>query len=111
MPDEMYLKMIYRIRTGKKLNLNNPKTFNEKLQWLKLYVDNVKASVMVDKYLVRKYIANKLGEAYLIPLLGVYDRAEEIDVNRLPKEFVIKCTHDSGSVVLYRGHNTGSKNS
>lgn len=58
---------------------------------------------MVDKYLVRKYIADKIGEEYLIPLLGVYNGAEEIDVDQLPEEFVIKCTHDSGSVVLYRG--------
>lgn len=103
MPDEIYLKMIYRIRTGKKLDLKNPKSFNEKIQWLKLHSDNSKKTAMVDKYLVRKYISDKIGEEYLIPLLGVYNRAEEIDVDQLPNEFVIKCTHDSGSVVLYRG--------
>ena len=103
MPDEMYLKMMYRIRTGKKLNLKNPKSFNEKIQWLKLHGDNDSKTVLVDKYSVRQYIANKLGEEYLIPLLGVYNRAEEINVEQLPEEFVIKCTHDSGSVILYRG--------
>lgn len=107
-PDEIYLKMIYRIRTGKKLNLNKPVTFNEKIQWLKLHSDNARKAVMVDKYLVRKYIADKIGEEYLIPLLAVYDRAEEIDVDQLPEKFVIKCTHDSGSVILYGGgYNTG----
>lgn len=103
MPDEMYLRMIYRIRTGKKLNLKNPRSFNEKIQWLKLHGDNASKTVLVDKYSVRQYIASKIGEEYLIPLLGIYNNAEEINVEQLPKEFVIKCTHDSGSVILYRG--------
>lgn len=99
-PDEIYLKMIFRIRTGKKLNLKNPKTFNEKIQWLKLHNRDKSYSVMVDKYRVREYVADKIGEEYLIPLLGVYDDANDIVIDELPEEFVIKCTHDSGSVVL-----------
>ncbi|MCI8972006.1 MAG: glycosyl transferase [Lachnospiraceae bacterium] len=99
-PDELYLKLVYRIRTGGKLNLKNPQTFNEKLQWLKLHKRNDLYSIMVDKYRVRKYVADKIGKEYLIPLLGVYNNADDIDTKELPKEFVIKCTHDSGSVVL-----------
>lgn len=99
-PDDVYIKFIYRIKMGKKLNLDKPVSFNEKLQWLKLHDRNEKYSVMVDKYLVRKYVAEKIGEGYLIPVLGVYDKVEDIDVNKLPGKFVIKCTHDSGSVVL-----------
>ena len=99
-PDEPYLKILYRIRTGKKLNLNPPKTFNEKLQWLKIHNHDDKYSVMVDKYLVREYIADKIGSDYLIPLIGVYDNSYDINTDKLPDEFVIKCTHDSGSVIL-----------
>lgn len=103
-PDAVYIKMIYRMRTGKKLDLNNPTTFNEKLQWLKLYDRHEEYSEMVDKYQVREYIKNKIpdGEQYLIPLLGVYNDARDIDLDKLPNEFVVKCTHDSGSVVLCR---------
>jgi len=99
-PDEPYLKVLFRIRTGKKLNLTPPKTFNEKLQWLKIHNHDDRYSIMVDKYLVRDYIADKIGTDYLIPLLGVYNNANDININELPNEFVIKCTHDSGSVIL-----------
>lgn len=99
-PDKLYLKLIFRIRTGKKLNLENPETFNEKIQWLKLHNRDEKYSIMVDKYRVREYVADKIGREYLIPLLGVYENAADIDTDVLPEEFVIKCTHDSGSVVL-----------
>ncbi len=99
-PDEPYLKILYRIRTGKKLNLTPPKTFNEKLQWLKIHNHDARYSIMVDKYLVREYIADRIGSSYLIPILGVYDNSYDIDTDGLPDEFVIKCTHDSGSVIL-----------
>jgi len=72
-PDKLYLKFIFRIRTGKKLNLENPETFNEKIQWLKLHNRDKKYSIMVDKYKVREYVADKIGKEYLIPLLGVYE--------------------------------------
>lgn len=81
---------------GKKLNLDNPQTFNEKLQWLKLNNRNPQYTKMVDKYEVRKYIEEKIGEEYLIPLLGVWDSPDDIDFDSLPNQFVLKCNHNSG---------------
>lgn len=98
--DEKYLKYVYKERMKEELNLDNPKTFNEKLQWLKLYNHNPKYTKMVDKYEVREYIKNTIGEEYLIPLLGVYDKVEDIDFEALPNRFVLKTTHDSGTVVI-----------
>lgn len=95
-PDKLYLKTVFRLRTHKKLNLQNPKTFNEKLQWLKLNDRKPEYTMMVDKYEVRKYIAEKIGEEYLIPLLGVWDDPDDIDFDRLPEQFVLKCNHNSG---------------
>ena len=86
--DERYLKWIYRANMNKKLNLKNPTTFNEKLQWLKLYNRKNEYTQMVDKYLVRQYIASKIGEEYLIPLLGVWNDPKEIDFDALPRPFV-----------------------
>lgn len=96
MDDEKYLKKLYKANFGKELDLENPKTFNEKLQWLKLYDRKPEYTMMVDKYKVRKYIAERLGEEYLIPLLGVWDDPEEIDFDKLPNQFVLKCNHNSG---------------
>lgn len=95
-PDKAYLKLKYRLTMGKKLDLNPPESFNEKLQWLKLYNPNNEYRIITDKYLRRKYIAEKIGEEYLVPLLGVWDRAEDIDFDKLPDKFVLKCTHNSG---------------
>ncbi len=102
MPDAWYLKILYRWRMGEPLNLRHPKKYNEKLQWLKLYDRNPAYAGWVDKYEVRSYIAKKLGEEYLIPCYGVWDRFEDIDFDALPDAFVLKCTHDSGSVILCR---------
>ncbi|WP_273401844.1 ATP-grasp fold amidoligase family protein [Traorella massiliensis] len=104
-PDKLYLKLIYRKYMGKSLNLKNPKTFNEKIQWLKLYDRNPLYSKLVDKYRVREYIKNLLGEEYLIPLLGVWDKGEEIDFSKLPDKFVLKCTHNSGGVIVCKDKN------
>ncbi|MFW6015996.1 MAG: ATP-grasp fold amidoligase family protein [bacterium] len=104
--DKIYLKIIYRLKTRKKLNLNNPETFNEKLQWLKLYDRNPEYTKLVDKYEVRKYIANTIGEKYLIPLIGVWDKFEDIDFSTLPNQFVLKCTHDSGGIVICKDKST-----
>lgn len=82
---------------GKKLNLNDPRTFNEKLQWLKLYNRKPEYTMMVDKYAVRKYIADTVGEQYLIPLLGVWDDPDDIDFDALPAQFVLKCNHNSAT--------------
>lgn len=96
MPDEEFLKRKYKAAMGKKLNLQEPKTLNEKLQWLKLYNRQPEYTMMADKYLVRDYIAQVLGEEYLIPLLGVWDDPDEIDFDNLPNRFVLKCNHNSG---------------
>lgn len=98
--DELYLKLKYRILMGQRLNLKNPQTFNEKLQWLKMYDHNPLYTKLVDKYEVRKFIKEKIGDEYLISLLGVYNKFDEIDFSKLPDKFVIKCNHDSGGIVI-----------
>ncbi len=100
MRDETYLKLMYRARLGKKLNLKNPRTFNEKLQWLKLYDRKPEYTTMVDKHEVKKYVADIIGEQYIIPTLGVWDSFDDIDFDSLPNQFVLKCTHDSGGLVI-----------
>lgn len=82
-PDKVYLKIIYKGCTGKKLNVDDPQTFNEKLQWLKLYDRNPEYTKMVDKYEAKKYVAEKIGEEYIIPTLGVWDKFEDMDFNHL----------------------------
>ena len=109
MPDVMYLKLRHRVIFKKKLNLKDPVDFNEKLHWLKLYDRKDEYTMMADKYRVRDYIAERLGEEYLIPLLGVWDRPEDIDFDSLPEQFVIKCNHDSGSVTVCRDRKSFNK--
>ena len=101
-PDKPYIVLKYRTRMGKFPNLKNPKTFNEKLQWLKLYNRKPEYTTMVDKYEVKKYVADKIGEEYIIPTLGVWDSFDDIDFDKLPDQFVLKCTHDSGGLVICR---------
>ena len=101
-PDALWLRIVFRIKTGYKLNLKNPKTFNEKLQWLKLHERNPLYTKLVDKYAVRKYVEETIGKDYLVPLLGVWDDFDEIDFEKLPDKFVLKCTHDSGGLVVCR---------
>lgn len=100
LPDKLYLKLMYQVKLGKKCNLNNPQTFNEKLNWLKLYDRCDCYTKMADKYEVRSYIQKMLGEEYLIPLIGVWSKAEDIEFDKLPEQFVLKCTHDSASVII-----------
>lgn len=102
LPDPWVLKFEYRIKVGKKLNLRHPTTFNEKLQWLKLHNHQPQYTEMVDKIAVRKIIADKIGEEYLVPLLGVWESYDAIDFDSLPSQFVLKCAHDSGSVHIVR---------
>lgn len=103
MPDEEFLRRKYRIVFGKELELMHPRTFNEKLQWLKLHDRNPLYTTLVDKYAVRRYIADKLGEDYLVPLVGgPWDHVEDIDFDALPRQFVLKCTHDSGGVIVVK---------
>lgn len=98
--DETYLKMIYRLYFNQKLDLNNPKRFTEKIQWLKLYNKSQLCTTLADKYAVKKYISDLLGERYVIPLIGVYDRFDDIDFEKLPQQFVLKTTHDSGGPII-----------
>lgn len=102
MSDERYLKLMFKDRMGYKLNLKNPKTFNEKLQWLKIHNRRPEYTKMVDKYEAKLYVAEKLGEEYIIPSLGVWDKFDDIDFDGLPDKFVLKCTHDSGGLVVCR---------
>lgn len=100
MSDETYLKIVFRCDSGKKLNLTDPKSFSEKIQWVKLYDRKPEYKTFVDKYEVRELIKEKIGEEYLIPLIAVYESVEEIDWDKLPERFVMKCSHDSGTVVI-----------
>ena len=99
MPDRAYLSIIYRAYLGKKVDWKNPKTFNEKVQWLKLYDRNPIYSTMVDKYEAKQYAADRIGAQYVVPLLaGPWDSFDEIDFDALPDRFVLKTTHDCGGV-------------
>ena len=100
MSDKAFIKMKYRASMDKKLNLKNPKTYNEKLQWLKLYDRNPLYTKLVDKYEVKNIVADIVGDKYVIPTLGVWDRFDDIDFGALPDQFVLKCTHDSGGLVI-----------
>lgn len=100
LPSRTCLKIRFYGRMGKKLNLKNPKTYNEKLQWLKIYDKNPEYIKMVDKYDVKEYVASVLGEEYIIPTIGVWDKFDDIDFSKLPDQFVLKCTHDSGGLVI-----------
>lgn len=101
MPDEMYLKIQYRLALHKRLDLKNPVTYNDKIQWLKIHDRKPEYTMMVDKYAVRKYIAETIGEQYLIPMVGgPWDKFEDIDFDGLPDQFVLKCNHDSGGLVI-----------
>ena len=110
MPDKIFLKLMYKSRMGKSLNLDNPRSFSEKLQWLKLYDRKPWYSRLVDKYEVRSYIEETIGKEYLIPLYGVWDDPDEIDFDGLPDQFVLKCTHDSGSVIICQDKTKLDKN-
>lgn len=98
--DETYIKIKYKASTGQQLDLDNPQSFNEKIQWLKLYYHLPLYTQLVDKYSVRDYVKEKIGDKYLTRCYGVFLRFEDINFDKLPDRFVIKCTHDCGSVVL-----------
>ncbi len=100
LPDSKYLKIKYYMTFRKKLNIDNPKSYNEKLQWLKLYDRNKKYTTLVDKYEVKKYVASVIGEDYIIPTIAVFNSFDDIDFSKLPDKFVIKCTHDSGGLII-----------
>lgn len=104
--DKLFLHISFRIKLGHKLNLDSPQTFNEKLQWLKLYDRNPKYSMMVDKFKAKDYVASKIGKEHIIPTLGIYNAVEEIPWDSLTNKFVLKCTHDSGGIVICKDKNT-----
>ena len=95
-PDSLWLRFVYWQRLHRRLNLRNPRRFSEKLNWLKLHDRNPLYSILVDKYEVKQYIKDVLGEQMVIPSYGVWDHFDDIDFNKLPDKFVLKCTHDSG---------------
>ena len=99
MSERFYLEMNYLFTKREHLDLDNPKTFNEKIQWLKIYDRNPLYTLLVDKYLVKEWVAKTIGEEYVIPLIAKYNTPEEIDPEQLPNQFVLKCNHDSGSVI------------
>ena len=99
-PDKPYIKIKYRANMGEKLNLKEPKTFGEKLQWLKLYYRRPDYPRLVDKYEAKLAVAEIIGQEHIIPTLGVWDSADDIDFDALPDQFVLKCTHDCGGLVI-----------
>lgn len=98
--DRQYLKYWFKNKMGYYPNLDNPRTYNEKLQWLKLHYRKPIMTTMVDKDAVKKYVADKIGEEFIIPTLGVWDTFDDIDFDKLPNQFVLKCTHDSGGLII-----------
>lgn len=104
LPDKLYLELLFRFVMNRRLDLRNPQTFSEKLQWLKLYNRRPEYTQMVDKYAVKDYVAKIIGDEYIIPTLGVWDKPEDIDWNSLPDQFVLKTTHGGGNsgVVICR---------
>lgn len=102
--DSTYLRLYYFFQLGKVLHLRNPKSFNEKLQWLKIHNRHPEMTIMVDKYAVKEYVAGIIGEDHIIPTIGVWEKPEEIDWDSLPQQFVLKTTHGGGScgVVICR---------
>ena len=92
LPDDEFLKVKFQRIMGYPLDLEHPRTFNEKLQWLKLYDRRPEYTIMVDKYAAKQYVADRIGSEYVIPTFGVWDRFDDIDFDALPNQFVLKCT-------------------
>ena len=105
MPDRMYLKILYRAETGRSLQLNPPHNYNEKLQWIKLYDRRPEYTTMVDKLAVKDYVRRIIGNEYIIPTIMEWGSVDEIDFKSLPNQFVIKCNHDSGGLVICSDRN------
>lgn len=103
---EKYLPKVFKKKTGYELNLDHPLTFNEKMQWLKLYNHDPLYTILVDKFEVKGYVKEQIGEKYIIPTLGVWNSFDDIDFSKLPDQFVLKCTHDSGGLVICKNKAT-----
>ena len=102
LPDKIYLQIYYFAQFKRFINFKAPKTYNEKLQWLKINDRNPEYTKMVDKYEAKEYVSKIIGEEYIIPTLGIWDKFEEIDFDKLPNQFVLKCTHDSEGLVIVK---------
>lgn len=100
LPDKLFLMLLFRKNMGYWMDFNNPKSFSEKLQWLKLNNRKNIYTTLVDKYAVKKYVAKIIGDEYIIPTIGVWGSFDQIDFDTLPNQFVLKCTHDSGGLVI-----------
>ncbi|MBE6286824.1 MAG: glycosyl transferase [Mediterranea massiliensis] len=98
--DKFYLSLRHRIAFSKKMDWENPLSYNEKMQWLKLYDRNPIYTIMADKFLVKEYVANLIGEEHVVPLIGVWDNPEDIDWDALPDKFAMKCNHNSGGGMI-----------
>lgn len=109
-PDKIFLKIMFYIKVHYFPDLNNPITFNEKIQWLKLHDRNVRYTAMVDKSTAKKIAENMWGEQYIIPTLGIWDSFNQIDFDLLPNQFVLKCTHNSGGVIIVKDKKTLNRN-
>lgn len=99
-PDKTYLEILYFLQCGKCFDIDNPQTYNEKMQWLKIHGGYEKFSDLVDKVEAKKIATSIIGEKYIIPTYAVYEKVNQIDISALPKQFVLKCTHDSGSNIV-----------
>ena len=102
MTDKQFITILFRYTTGEEMSWTNPVTFNQKLQWLKVYDHHPEYTTMVDKYAVKEYVAQKIGSEYIIPTIGVWKNFDDIDFDKLPNQFVLKCTHDSGGIIICR---------
>lgn len=108
-PDKSYIKYVAKGKLGYSIDINHPKTFNEKLNWLKLYGRNPLYTKMADKYEAKKIVAERIGEQYVVKNLGYWSSFDEIDFDALPNQFVLKCTHDSSGAIICRDKNTFDK--
>lgn len=107
--DEEFIRKSYRAFAGKEIDLDTPTTYNEKLNWLKLHDRKPEYTMMVDKYEVKKFVAKRIGAGHVIPALGVWNKFDDIDFDALPERFVLKCTHDSGGIVVCRDKESFNK--
>ena len=106
-PDKVYLTLLFNLKEGGyRMNLGNPRTFNEKLNWLKLHDHNPLYNMLADKYEVKRYVSEKVGAQYVVPCYGVWENPKEIDFYALPDKFVLKTTHNSGGVVVCKDKST-----
>ena len=109
MPDKIYLKFFFAVRLGRIPNLKSPVTFNEKIQWLKLHDRRWEYIQMVDKYEVKKYAGGQIGQDHMIPSLGIWEKFEDINFDLLPESFVLKCTHNSGGIIICKDKSSFNK--